>query len=294
MGCTKIQPECTHCYAENETPVRVHRGRGLELWGPKAARHITGDENWRKPLKWNRDAAKLGERHRVFCASLADVFEQRVDLLVPRDRLIDLIEETPNLDWLLLTKRPENMVGMMGARWQTWPSNVWAGTTGGTQKTVDANVMELLGVPAAVHFLSAEPLLERIDIRDYLSGEASGYETGGPQGWQTGQRLDLVIAGGESGHSARPCDVGWIRSLRDQCKNAGTSFFCKQLGAKPVDSKRLANEPRGPHDIIRGEPTEYQLRRLEQLINCYAVSLRHPKGGDIEEWPKDLQVRQMP
>lgn len=103
-GCEKVSPGCTNCYAAT-----FDKRVGGDHWGAKAGRRFFGDKHWREPEKWNRDAAKSGERHRVFCASMADVFEDRDDLVQPRIRLFHLISETPNLDWLLLTKRPENI-----------------------------------------------------------------------------------------------------------------------------------------------------------------------------------------
>ncbi len=121
-GCVKVSPACKNCYAQ----AWANR-LGMNLWGGKATRRFFSDQHWKEPLKWNRDAEVSGERHRVFCASMADVFERRAELNQWRERLWRLIEQTPFLDWLLLTKRPESVA--IYAPWKKlWPDNVWLGT----------------------------------------------------------------------------------------------------------------------------------------------------------------------
>ena len=162
-GCTRVSPGCEHCYAE-----AFAKRCGVQ-WGVKAERRFFGDKHWAEPLKWNAAAAKLGERRRVFCASMADVFEDRDDLRAERAKLFSLIHTTPHLDWLLLSKRPENMERLADARWiHGWPSNVWAGCTVEDQRRADERIPHLLRVPAAVRFLSCEPLLERVDLTGVL------------------------------------------------------------------------------------------------------------------------------
>lgn len=154
----------------------------------------------------------LGERHRVFCASMSDVFENRPELRSHRERLFDLIEETPYLDWLLLTKRPENAPKI--ARWTTdWPDNVWLGATVESQDRAEELVPELAKSAAVIRFLSCEPLLGPIDLSRWL-----------------GSVVTWVIAGGESGGKARPTNPAWFRALRDQCIAAGVPFHFKQWG----------------------------------------------------------------
>lgn len=205
-GCTKISPACKHCYAESWAK-RV----GKDVWGHKADRRFFSDQHWREPLKWNAEAQEDGERRRVFCASMADVFERRADLNSWRDRLWQLIEATPSLDWLLLSKRPQNF--RIYLPWKKLPSNIWLGATTETQRFFDERIDHLLEVDASVHFLSCEPLLGELDI--------SRYESAG---------IDWVIAGGESGHGARPMNPGWVKNLRDQCQAAGIPFHFKQWG----------------------------------------------------------------
>lgn len=222
-GCTKVSPGCKHCYAEAWA-----RRTGREIWGPKAPRRQLSDAYWRQPLLWNADAERGNVRARVFCASMADVFEDRRDLDEKRERLWPLIEATPALDWLLLTKRPQNMRRM--APWgDRWPANVWAGTTAENQRWADKRLPELLEVPAAVRFISAEPLLGPLDLRPWLEGTRNGRYA-----------IDWVITGGESGPRARPMSPEWARSLRDQCRTAGVAFLFKQWGNwKPIEAEHV-------------------------------------------------------
>lgn len=258
IGCQRVSPGCVHCYAEN----RDNRFTGGSNWGPKATRTVTSPGNWRKPIAWNRDAhATYGRNARVFCASLADVFEDREDLVAPRGRLFALIQSTPALNWLLLTKRPENMVRLAAdLGWDgDWPANVWAGCTVEDQERADERIPELLQVPARVRFLSCEPLLGAADLSRYLGWlwecPECGYDTGEAKGetvprsrsfaycglcaGDTGRDVQVnlrgpgihwVICGGESGHGARPMHPDWARSLREQCQAAGVAFHFKQWG----------------------------------------------------------------
>jgi protein gp37 len=232
-GCTRVSPGCVHCYAETFDR-RVHGKDNKAHWGVKAGRRFFGDKHWNEPLRWNAAAAKAGVRRRVFCASMADVFEDRPELVEHRIRLFLLIQNTPWLDWQLLTKRPENMVRLAReAGWDgDWPENVWAGCTAEDQQRADERIPELLQVPAAVLFLSCEPLLGPVNLRGNL------YRNGM---WVNGQRrVDLVIVGGESGHGARPMHPDWARSLRDQCVAAGVAFHFKQWGEYRPDSQNPA------------------------------------------------------
>jgi len=219
-GCTKVSPACDHCYAEAWA-----KRSGTVQWGNSPRRRTT-ETYWRQPLKWNREAAAAGRRRRVFCASLADVFDNRADS-VWRCDLWDLIAQTPHLDWLLLTKRPQNILSMLpdpetGVKpWgRGWP-NVWLGTTVENQEEAVRRIPHLCKVPAAVRFLSCEPLLGPIDIRSAC--EFPGRDYGEVV-------IDWVICGGESGPGARPMHPDWTRNLRDQCDAAGVPFFFKQWG----------------------------------------------------------------
>lgn len=246
-GCVKISAGCAHCYAETLS----HRNPTvLGIWGDHGTRVIASESAWREPLKWDKAARNAGERHRVFCASLADVFEDRPELVAPRVRLFHLIQETPNLDWLLLTKRPENVTRFLGGQGvpRSWaepmPPNIWAGTSVENRKHGLPRMEVLKGIPSAVRFLSVEPLLEDLGDID-LTGIA----------W--------VICGGESGPGARPMHPIWVRRLRDQCVAQGVAFFFKQHGEwlnigdmplelmRKVDSfKQIAMLPSGKTDGI--------------------------------------------
>lgn len=267
-GCAKVSEGCKHCYAEADT-----KRYGLKVWGPTAPRIRTTAENWKKPRRWHREALAAGVRARVFCASWADVGEDHPDWIEPRRDLVKLIEETTALDWLLLTKRPENLVRLFrDAGWSgAWPGHVWAGATVENQGQAERRIPHLLEVPAAVRFLSCEPLLESIDLTRVranvipLDALRGGWgvprNNGGPL--PNHPRISWVICGGESGPRARPFDLAWARSLRAQCDAAGAAFFFKQTGARPVDG---------------GAP----------------VAFAHPKGEDPSEWLAELQVQAFP
>lgn len=234
-GCQKVGPGCDHCYAE----ARDVRFTGGTHWGPGAPRRLTGRANWNKPLRWDSDAAKAGTRPRVFCASLADVFDNAVDRKWRAD-LFDLIRITPNLDWLLLTKRPGNIAKMLPAGWGDGYPNVWLGCTVVNQEEADRDIPKLLSVPAAVRFLSMEPLLGPVDIAWALGhpfGIAAGFLQRGhfSPGAEKLRGLNWVIVGGESGPHARPMHPDWARSLRDQCVAAGVPFLFKQWGEWAAD-----------------------------------------------------------
>lgn len=214
-GCTKVGPGCDNCYAENRN-ARFAGGTAIN-WGPGAPRRRTSTANWNLPKRWNAQAdafmAQHGRRQRVFCASLADVFDNAVDPQWRAD-LFELIERTPNLDWLLLTKRVGNVVPMsMNANWpMPMPRNIWLGASIVNREEMLRDGPKLKQVPARVHFWSCEPLLS--DLGE-IPRELMPH-------W--------IIAGGESGPGARPMHPDWARSLRDQCEAAGVPFLFKQWG----------------------------------------------------------------
>jgi protein gp37 len=227
-GCTKVSPACKHCYAADID----RRFGGGQNWGARSPRRLFADDHWLDPMRWNKAAAAAGARQRVFCASMADVFERRVDLDPWRDRLWALISSTPWLDWLLLTKRPERVTASVP--WgDEWPENVWLGTTAENQFWADRRIPALVRIPAVVRFVSCEPLLGAVDLSSWLSADRhSG--------------IDWVIAGGESGTKARPTHPDRLRQLRDQCIGAGVAFHFKQWGnwrpdapSVPIRARRL-------------------------------------------------------
>jgi protein gp37 len=230
-GCVKVSPGCQNCYAET-----LSRRWGHDVWGPAKTtpRRPMSKGYWQQPLKWDYAAAVLGQRRRVFCASMADVFEDHPMVEDWRNDLFELIELTPHLDWLLLTKRPENMLTMPPTHWRHgWPANVWAGTSCEDQRRADERILYLRCVPAAVRFLSCEPLLGAISFRPRAETPADMLrlmETGEASQPAMLEGIHWLIAGGESGCGARPCWPEWAYSLRDQCQAAGAAFFWKQWG----------------------------------------------------------------
>lgn len=246
-GCSKVSEGCTNCYAE----ARAHRYDTVK-WGPQGTRRIASESYWRQPLTWNRKAEQAGERRRVFCASLADVFEDRPELEAPRRRLWELIVKTPNLDWLLLTKRPENISRMLGPGGINFYAvegpvpcpqpNVWLGTSVENQKCAEERIPLLLDTPAAVRFLSMEPLLESVDlerIRGALPESAETCHYGEAHINRTCDcsfGVDWVIVGGESGgKNRREFHLEWSRDLLRQCREANVPYFFKQAGSNPYE-----------------------------------------------------------
>lgn len=291
IGCTKVGPGCDGCYAEALMDARYGRVK----WGPGQPRSRTSNAYWRKPLAWNgqpfvecmecgwrgaaRDAnlrdncagfdrdpgpmricpvcdrptLKEASRH-VFCASLCDVFDNEV----PDEwhaRLFELIYLTPNLTWMLLTKRIGNVSAMAASG---LPHNVWIGATVVNQEEAERDIPKLLTVPAAVRFLSIEPMLGPIDL-GYTFTRSYTKAGGTPC-------VDWIIVGGESaqpGHDARPFNLDWARDIVRQCKEAGVPVFVKQLGSDPVNS-------------------------------IFGLVLHDRAGADPSEWPADLRVREFP
>lgn len=229
-GCQRVSPGCESCYAET-----LAKRYGHAVWGPaKTTGRRTMSENyWRQPLRWNEAARKVGQRARVFCASMADVFEDHPQVADWRMRLFELIDSTPMLDWLLLTKRPENVMPMM-ADWlegTAFPSNIIMMTSVENQEYADRRIPELLKIPATRRGLSCEPLLGPLDLSAYLATcEWCGGSLYGDHECYDPAGIDWLIVGGESGHGARPMHPDWARALRDQCQAAGIAFFFKQWG----------------------------------------------------------------
>ncbi|CAN7301203.1 phage Gp37/Gp68 family protein [Phyllobacterium sp. LjRoot231] len=245
-GCQKVSPGCDHCYAEARN--QRFGGGTATNWGPGAPRRRTSASNWSKPHRWQRDALEFyglhGRRQRVFCSSLADVFDNAVDPSWRAD-LWQLIRDTPALDWQLLTKRPQNIKKMLPPFWDEIRGHVWLGTSTEDQPEADRRVIHLTAVEPrpAVLFLSMEPFLSGISFRwatwhpigsKYLTNHLDGL-----------RKLDWIIVGGESGPHARPLHPDWVRMIRDQCKEANVPFLFKQWGEwKPL----AANDGHWPID----------------------------------------------
>lgn len=210
-GCEKVSPGCTNCYAE-----AFAKRVGQKVWGGTSPRRFFGDAHWNEPVKWNREAAKSGQPWRVFCASMADVFEDRRDLDPQRERLWTLIDATPALTWLLLTKRPQNIKRLARSETALNRSNVWLGTT--VERPEEAwRIDALQTTPAWIRFLSVEPQVAPFDAIDLYG-------------------IEWVIQGGESGGKARPFDLAWARWMRDRCRESDVAYHLKQLGGYAIDS----------------------------------------------------------
>jgi protein gp37 len=402
-GCTKISPGCKFCYAESTSKRNL---KVLGQWGPNGTRVVASESQWQEPVKWDRWAAE-GKCHacggrgrkrllkceecdgrgaaaggpyraRVFCASLADVFEdwqgpmsdasgnvfikpylesenlpENWDTCEPetfakdpqgwrlvtmndvRDRLFATIAITPHLDWLLLTKRPENAgsylteptlghrvyagvsamldagtSGPLGREWDRvhelagestesggqfewthWKlplSNLWLGTSVEDQRRADTRIPELLKIPARVRFLSVEPMLEAIDLRfgrlPHNMDEARMFGDVVPDS----RGVDWIIVGGESGSNARPFDLAWARSLRDQCREAGVAFFMKQMGENLQATNIIDPLDQFPSNGHRG------FDAVPGREDTIRVHLKDKKGGEMAEWPEDLRIREFP
>jgi protein gp37 len=269
-GCGEISPGCDNCYA------RSFAARFGVKWGIETPRRAFGDKHWNEPLKWDTAAAKSGRHARVFCASMADVFDKNAPLGA-RERLWRLIDETPNLDWQLLTKRIGNVHRMIPQSWllDGWPSNVWLGITVVNQEEADRDIPKLLGIPAAVRFLSCEPLLGPVDLTGYHLADRCGGEYPFkmlPHEHRTtrAEMLDWVISGGESGPKARPSHPDWHRSLRDQCAAAGVAFHFKQFG------EWAPTQP-----VVGGDLGGDMRRGVVRIVKAAGENDGHLRAGDV-------------
>jgi protein gp37 len=237
-GCSRVSPGCENCYAEALSVRYGHR-----VWGPAktTSRRLFGEQHWQEPFKWNAAAEQQGVRRRVFCASMADVFEKHPDIEQHRASLWSLIERTTMLDWLLLTKRPENIRAMIPRKWLQSPQpNVWFGTSVEDKRRAQERISVLADVPATVRFLSCEPLLESL-----------------PELPLTG--IHWLIVGGESGPGARAMRREWALDILMQCRRSGVAFFFKQTGT--VLAASLGIYGKGGHDLS-GVPSSLQVREF--------------------------------
>lgn len=292
-GCAKVHAGCDHCYAE---AMSVRNPGTLGVWGESGVR-VKSKSFISNLRKWNLQGEKEGRVISVF-PSLCDPFEDRPELVPWRQEMFAVADECPWIRLLLLTKRPENVRRMWCSHVNTdgmppsqlYRRNVWLGCSISDQPTADAMIPELLqlrGLCAGL-FVSAEPLLGPVDFRriqgsdgwaiDALRGVYSLHHDEGvdhPAALEEhdgGPKLDQVIVGGESGPHARPCNLSWVRLIRDQCKAAGVPCFVKQLGSRPIEGGDFAAKT-GP---------------------VCSVQLHDKKGGDWDEWPEDLRVRELP
>lgn len=301
-GCTKVSAGCANCYAESSSK---RNPSIFGTWGKDGVRVIASAESWNKPSKWNAAASRSGQRKKVFCASMAEVFEDRPDLDEPLALLLYTIHSTPNLDWLLLSKRPElvmkrlhDVSAMKGPspfhadgaelanQWRcgSFMPNVWLGASIENNEQMH-RIDSLAKVPARLKFLSCEPLLESLDFSD----GAHNKNDDGQTMWSRLSFVHWIIAGGESGRRARPCDIGWIRKIISDCRAFGLPIFVKQLGARPQISGEFGaialNAKKDKSRITIG---------AKRIALTTPLMLKDAKGGDPDEWPEDLRIREFP
>lgn len=241
IGCTRVSPGCDNCYAAAQDRFR---GWTAEGWGAGKPRRRTSPGNWKQPLRWHKAAADAGVRRRVFCSSLADVFDNEVPDEWRAD-LARLILDTPSLDWQLLTKRIGNAAGMLASMFPAGtPANVWVGATLVNREELLRDGSKLMAVPARVRFWSAEPLLG--DLGELPADLIP----------------DWVIVGGESGPKARPMELAWAESIVRQCATAGAQVFVKQLGAKPQQSGEAVAQSTRKGAVMIEWPRALRVRQM--------------------------------
>lgn len=251
MGCTKVSEACKFCYAESFTGQKK-----MVEWVDKAPRRLTVGSNWLKPRAWDKKAQALDERHKVFCASLADIFDDHPSIQQSwRDALWLLIRNTPNLDWLLLTKRPENYQKFLPADWGDGYHNVWLGISVENQQWADERIPVLAKTPAKVRFMSCEPLLGDIMLTTAPLIDSNTMLT-------YGYDIHWCIIGGESGpvNKIRKLDVKSVELLIKQCDYFGIKVFFKQLGTVLA---KYTNQQHSKGADFREYPNEFKnlLRR---------------------------------
>lgn len=250
IGCTRVSPGCQNCYAENLMANRYKRVK----WGPGQPRSLT--KTWKDPIRWNAEAAKAGTRKKVFCASLADWLDHEVPARWLLD-LVYLIDACDHLDWLMLTKRPENWRPLLtaiapyhavAAMWLAGhpPENVWFGVTAEKQEYWDLRVPIMATIPAAVRWVSYEPAL-------------------GPLKLQAREKVDWLIIGGESDQAtpARPFQIEWAHNAVIRCAKLGITPFVKQIGSNAI-------------------------------VGTSRLHTKDKAGADPAEWPPLLRVRKFP
>ncbi|MGA9771050.1 MAG: phage Gp37/Gp68 family protein [Blastocatellia bacterium] len=237
-GCVQVSPACANCYA-----MMLARRWGFDLWGADKPRRTFGEKHWREPLKWNARAEAAGMRRRVFCSSMADVFEDHPTVEQEREKLWPLIRQTPWLDWQLLTKRADRILDCLPNDWGEGYENVWLGVTAENQEWADRRLPYLMHLPAKVRFVSCESLLGPIDLDRYLHDTSTFNDI-------DLDMLDWVIVGGESGPKHRTMNLEWAKDLREQCRDRAGFFFKQVGGLRPdsggdlLDGERIQEMPR--------------------------------------------------
>lgn len=282
-----IHHGCTHCYAE---ALARRNPAVMGEWGDGGVRVVAAPESWEQVQRWNNAATGAAERPRIF-PSLCDPFEYRMSLMTPRSQFFELIDNTPRLDWLLLTKRPQWIDRFTPPRADCFDAsepdielgrnrhNVWLIYSASDQPSLDAGVPHLLKCRsshlARVLGVCLGPLLGPVNLSAYLPD------------------LDWVIVEGESGPQARPCRPEWMHKILRQCRDHSVPCYVKQMGANvitPNDTLSGGGDPdrSWPSPIVR-----HHINEDFQGGDC-RIRLKHPKGGDMAEWPVYLRVREFP
>ena len=283
-GCTFVEgsPACSPCaggkgavcYAKTwaERVGYSETGTKFPIWGAHAERRYFGDKHWNEPLKWNRDAEKRGVMERVFCMSMGDWAEGRPDQTPHLERLWDVVLNTRNLHWLMLTKRPQLINKLCPLR----TKRIWQGVTAENQHWLDLRWEHLKRVDAEIYWLSVEPMFGRLKL---------------PADFLALNRRAWVICGAQSGAGAVPVNIDDARYLRDQCLNAGVWFHMKQVG-HPV----CRNDAGFEGDSLESWPMDTRYVELDSGYQGAPVQVRLKSraGSDPEEWPADLRVREYP
>lgn len=338
IGCAKVATGCANCYAEREME---HHWKKV-IWGPDGTRKRTSKKYWGQLARWNAEAAAAGTRPRIFCASLADVFEEfdgpimttegKQDIILGKDGrassnspsnprmtmddcrldLFEQIDRCENLDFLLLTKRPENVLRM-------WPAyrgertighigpprrqNVWLGVSVAEQKDYDKNwpILDALRDLARFVWISAEPLVGPIKcnfksprVRCNFCGFVHG-KFDAPNCINCKRRIydvglhelindvDWMVVGGESGDKARPMKPEWATDLLSECRNAGIAYFFKQFGEWVSEW-----HPASLADNKRAEPNEAFVKlirdndgRIVDYEGQYMFRVGNKAAGDL-------------
>lgn len=282
-GCTRVSAGCDHCYAVKQT-YRLEQMGQKKKYGSLTVLNSRGERHFNGQVKCHRD--ELGRPYgwkrprRVFVNSMSDLFHKDVPFKFIADCFTTMAQANRHT-YQILTKRPERALEFFKWNYPTdkisredaakdwlesWP-NVWIGTSVEDQVTADKRIPHLLKVPVAVRFLSVEPMIGPVDLTRALFTASRD-----PSPFVEGEAVDWVIVGGESGHGARPMNIEWARSIIEQCSDAGVMCFVKQLGVKPYDP------------AWHGDGTP----------NGSEMQLNDPEGGDWDEWPADLRVREFP
>ena len=253
-GCLKISDGCDHCYAET-----LSKRTGKNIWGPaKTTDREYKKAIWKDLIKWDDKARAEGKRIKVFVQSMSDFLEDHPQVEPWREKAKRLIEKLTNTDILMLTKRPENAERFLADWFKNWPDHVWFGVSVENQRRANERIPLLLRVPARILWLSVEPMLEKIDLREWLQPVTTVSWGPGEDDW--GYDMDQspiawVVVGGESGSNSRPMDIEWARDLKVQCEESEhVAFFMKQIGGHPNKRDQLADFP--PDLQIRDFPEE--------------------------------------